>query len=100
MPPTTTNSSIVAALRQCALNEAKEQQEKLNANASEFDSTESEVKLALNLAHHYVGNPDGTFPCPHCFIRGDNNILSHRINYMGVSELDCVVCNAHFRVGP
>jgi len=81
MPPTTTNSFIVDALRQYALIEAKEQQQKLRAN-------------------QFVGNPDGTFPCPHCFIRGDNNTLSsHGINYMVVSEFNCDVCNAHFRVG-
>ena len=81
MPPTTTNSSIVDALRQLALIEAEDQQQKLRAS-------------------QFVGNSDGTFPCPHCFVRGVNNTLSrHVINYMGVSEFNCDVCKVHFSVG-
>jgi len=99
MPSTAANSFILDVLRKCALDEAKEQQQKFNANTSEPDSSELEVKFALNRAQQFVGNPDGTFPCPHCFIRGDNNILSHSISYMGVSELNCDVCNTQFRVG-
>lgn len=81
MPPTITNSFIVDALKKLALAEAVGQQQKL-------------------LASQFVGNPDGTFPCPHCFISGNKNTLSSNgINYMGVSEFSCDVCNAHFNVG-
>jgi len=99
MPPTPTNSFIVDALRRYAHIDAEEQQQKLIANTPDFDSKELEVKLALNRAHQFVGNPDGTFPCPHCFIRGDNNILnSYGINRLGSSEFRCDICNKSFYV--
>lgn len=98
MPATPTNSFVLDALKKCALDNAEEQQQELITNASESDKLE--VKAAFNRASQFVGNPDGTFPCPHCFIKGHYNTLSsYGINHIGMSEFRCEVCNTPFYVG-
>lgn len=118
MPSTNTNSSIIDSLRQRALEEVKEKQRDWKAEKSEFEShvgaqdakpidkelyferAAAALDVEQHLASQLIANPDGTFPCPHCFIGGHKNTLdSYGINYNGVSEFRCEVCNTSFNVG-
>ena len=116
MPPTNTNSSIIDSLRHYALEEVKEKQRDMEAEKSKFEShfgtqdakpidkvlyferAAAALDVEKNLASKFVGNSDGTFPCPSCFIRGKNNILNHDIHYGDGSAFHCVICNSIFHV--
>ena len=114
MPSTDLN--ILSALKQYALDEIENKQRDLKTEKSDFEShfgpqdakpkekllyferQEFAVKDALRILSQFVGNPDGTFSCPSCFLRGKNNLLAHDIHYGDGSAFHCDVCDALIHV--
>ena len=106
----------IAALRGYAEDEAKKQERNLKAEYANFEAKfgpqdakpinelvafeqkELAVKAAKHLASQFVGNPDGSLPCPSCFLRGKNNVLANDIRTGDGSVLHCVICDGLFHV--
>lgn len=109
-------NNIISALRCYANDEAKKQERQFKAEKAEYSKThgpqepkpinelvaldqkELAVEAAKHLASQFVGNPDGSLPCPSCFLRGKNNVLANDIRTGDGAVLHCAICDGLFHV--
>lgn len=80
MSPSRSAQSVIALLKTYAQDEIKKQYLQLDAEQVDFDKRKSAIDFAKSNLSNFVQLPDGSFPCPICFVGGQNISLIQSIS--------------------